>query len=74
MLTLQESFRYGEPFGEVCLREQIAAYLFQSRGVKTEPTAVVIGSSTQQLLIHLGHIFKGNSGSVIIEDFGYDGA
>ncbi|MDN7243889.1 PLP-dependent aminotransferase family protein [Planococcus shenhongbingii] len=74
VLTLQESFRYGEPFGEVCLREQIAAYLFQSRGVKTEPNAIVIGSSTQQLLVHLGHLLKDDSDGVIIEDPGYDGA
>ncbi|TWT26054.1 PLP-dependent aminotransferase family protein [Planomicrobium sp. CPCC 101110] len=74
VLTLQESFQYGEPFGEVCLREQIAVYLFQSRGVKTEPHAIVIGSSTQQLLIHLGHILNDDSDGVIIEDPGYDGA
>lgn len=37
VLTLKESFGYGEPFGELCLREQIATYLLQSRGVKTDP-------------------------------------
>lgn len=74
VLTLPESFQYGEPFGELCLREQIAAYLFQSRGVKTEPSAIVIGSSTQQLLIQLGKILKEKGESIIIEDPGYDGA
>lgn len=74
VLTLRESFRYGEPFGEVCLREQIAAYLFQSRGVKTEPDAIIIGSSTQQMLIHLGQILKDEFAGIIIEDPGYDGA
>ena len=74
VLTLPESFRYGNPFGEVCLREQIAAYLFQSRGVKTEPNAIIIGSSTQQLLIHLGQILKDENDGIIIEDPGYDGA
>lgn len=74
VLTLRESFRYGEPFGEVCLREQIATYLFQSRGVKTEPNAIIIGSSTQQMLIHLGQILKNDFPSVILEDPGYDGA
>ncbi|MYL43732.1 MocR-like pyridoxine biosynthesis transcription factor PdxR [Virgibacillus salexigens] len=74
VLALPESFRYGEPFGEICLREQIAAYLFQSRGVKTNANAIMIGSSTQQMLINLGHILKDNFSSVIVEDPGFDGA
>lgn len=74
VLTLQESFLYGEPFGEVCLREQIATYLLQSRGVKTDANAIIIGSSTQQMLIQLGHILKEDFQSVIVEDPGYDGA
>jgi len=74
VLTIQESFRYGEPFGEVCLREQIAAYLLQSRGVKTDPNAIIIGSSTQQMLTYLGQILKNEYPSIIVEDPGYDGA
>jgi GntR family transcriptional regulator/MocR family aminotransferase len=74
VLTLQESFRYGEPFGELCLREQIATYLLQSRGVKTDPNAIIIGSSTQQMLIYLGQILKDDFAGIIVEDPGYDGA
>ncbi|WHY66672.1 PLP-dependent aminotransferase family protein [Neobacillus sp. SuZ13] len=74
VLALQESFRYGEPFGELCLREQISTYLLQSRGVKTDPNAVIIGSSTQQMLIYLGQILKEEFTSIIVEDPGYDGA
>ncbi|MEK4484316.1 PLP-dependent aminotransferase family protein [Psychrobacillus sp. FSL H8-0484] len=74
VLTLQESFLYGDPFGEMCLREQIATYLLQSRGVKTDPNAIIIGSSTQQMLIQLGHILKDDFQSVIVEDPGYDGS
>ncbi|MDR7075145.1 GntR family transcriptional regulator/MocR family aminotransferase [Neobacillus niacini] len=74
VLTLQESFRYGEPFGELCLREQIATYLLQSRGVKTYPNAIIIGSSTQQMLIYLGQILKDDFTSITVEDPGYDGA
>ncbi|PEU52774.1 GntR family transcriptional regulator [Priestia megaterium] len=73
-LTLPESFQYGEPFGELCLREQIATYLLQSRGVRTEADSIIIGSSTQQMLINLGHILKSDFSSVIVEDPGYDGA
>lgn len=74
VLTLQESFRYGEPFGEECLREQISTYLFQSRGVKTNANAIIIGSSTQQMLVYLGHVLKEEFQSMIVEDPGYDGA
>lgn len=73
-MTLQESFRYGHPFGEECLREQIAAYLLQSRGLKAEPSAIIIGSSTQQMLIYLGQILKEEFPSIIVENPGYDGA
>ena len=74
VLTVKDSFRYGDPFGEMCLREQIAAYLLQSRGVRTDPKAVIVGSSTQQMLVYLGHILKDEFESVIVEDPGYDGA
>ncbi|MED0669763.1 PLP-dependent aminotransferase family protein [Aneurinibacillus aneurinilyticus] len=74
VLALQESFRYGEPFGEMCLREQIAAYLLQSRGVKADANAIIIGSSTQQMLVYLGHILKDDFSSITVEDPGYDGA
>ncbi|MCI2256886.1 PLP-dependent aminotransferase family protein [Domibacillus sp. PGB-M46] len=74
VLTLPESFRYGEPFGEIGLREQISKYLLQSRGVKVEANAIIVGSSTQQMLIHLGHILKDDFSSVTVEDPGYDGA
>ncbi|GAA3313964.1 hypothetical protein GCM10020331_005380 [Ectobacillus funiculus] len=58
----------------MCLREQIAAYLLQSRGVKTDANAIIIGSSTQQMLINLGHILKDDFPSITVEDPGYDGA
>lgn len=74
ILTLKESFFYGEPFGQANLRRQIAAYLLQSRGVKTDTDDIIIGSSTQQLLLYLGHILKDDISSVIVEDPGYDGA
>ncbi|WP_420829068.1 PLP-dependent aminotransferase family protein [Brevibacillus fulvus] len=74
VLTEKDSFRYGEPFGELCLREQIAAYLLQSRGVRTDPEAIIIGSSTQQMLVYLGLVLKHEFSRIIVEDPGYDGA
>jgi GntR family transcriptional regulator / MocR family aminotransferase len=74
ILTLTASYQYGKPFGEDCLREQIATYLLQSRGVKTHPDSIIIGSSTQQMLINLVHILKDEHPSIIVEDPGFDGA
>lgn len=73
VLSLKESYKYGDRFGEISLREQIAAYLLQSRGVKTEAEAIIIGSTTQQLLLNVGHILKDEFQSLIVEDPGYDG-
>ncbi len=42
VLTSEKSFLYGEPFGERDLREQIAAYLLESRGVKTDADSIII--------------------------------
>ncbi|AGT31054.1 GntR family transcriptional regulator [Geobacillus genomosp. 3] len=74
VFTAKDCFRYGDPFGELCLRQQIAIYLLESRGVDVEPNAIVIGSSTQQMLLLLGHILKDEFNSIIVEDPGYDGA
>lgn len=48
----------GDPQGEAALREEIARYLFQARGVQCEPSQVVIGAGTQQLTSHLARILK----------------
>ena len=74
VLTRKDCFRYGDPLGEWCLREQIAAYLLQARGVLTDPQSIIIGSSTQQMLVYLGHILRDEFESIIVEDPGYDGA
>ena len=41
----------------VCVNK-LQSYLLQSRGVKTDPNAIIIGSSTQQMLINLGQILR----------------
>ena len=56
------------------LREQIAAYLLESRGVKTDADSIIIGSSTQQMLIYLSRILKEDFSGMIVEDPGFDGA
>ena len=74
VFTMPQTFTYGEPFGEECLRQEIAQYLFQSRGVHTQASHIIIGSSTQQMLIHLGAILKPTFDHILLEDPGYDGA
>lgn len=37
----------GDPKGETELREELAKYLFQSRGVRSSPEQIIIGAGTQ---------------------------
>ncbi|MEJ8305118.1 PLP-dependent aminotransferase family protein [Saccharibacillus sacchari] len=41
--------QYGDQQGEIELRQQIAEYLYQSRGVRCLPEQIVIGAGTQWL-------------------------
>ena len=43
-------FVSGNPQGEHGLREEIASYLYQSRGVRCRPEQIVIGAGTQYLM------------------------
>lgn len=74
VLPLQRCYEYGDPFGEPFLKEQLVHYLLQARGVHVNEEDIIIGSSTQQLLIYLGFLLKQDFPSVILEDPGYNGA
>lgn len=67
-------FTYGEPLGDRYLRNQIASYLLQSRGIIASSDAIVIGSSTQQLLMHVSLLLRKQFSSIILENPGYGGA
>lgn len=41
---------YGEAQGELSLREALAAYCFEARGVRTTPEQIIIGAGIQPLL------------------------
>ncbi|MFZ7942954.1 PLP-dependent aminotransferase family protein [Neobacillus sp. 19] len=43
-------FLNGEPQGELPLREAIAKYLYQSRGVRCDANQIIIGAGTQYLI------------------------
>ena len=74
VLKEEISFTYGDRQGDPLLREKIANYLLQSRGIRTSPNSIVIGSSTQQLLMHLSLLLKSDHTSIAVENPGYDGA
>ncbi|MBM7587904.1 GntR family transcriptional regulator/MocR family aminotransferase [Bacillus pakistanensis] len=59
----------GHPQGEWALREAIAKYLFESRGVRCSPSQIVIGAGTPYLL---GKVFQLLKESVFaVENPGY---
>ena len=52
----KDLLQLGHPQGDYILRHQISSYLYQSRGVKSTPEQIILGSGTEQimpLLIHL---------------------
>ncbi|WP_066051798.1 MocR-like pyridoxine biosynthesis transcription factor PdxR [Robertmurraya korlensis] len=67
-------YTYGEHQGDHLLRSQLSRYLLQSRGIQTTSEHIIIGSSTQQLLMHLSLFLKNRFSSVAVENPGYDGA
>ncbi|WP_053017890.1 MocR-like pyridoxine biosynthesis transcription factor PdxR [Staphylococcus haemolyticus] len=64
-----ELLEKGDIQGELNLRQQIAHYLFNSRGVSCHPNQIVIGSSTEQLLNMITDLLK--TSSFIIEKPSY---
>lgn len=74
VLLNDTSYTYGDKQGDVALREQLTAYLFQSRGISTSPNAIIIGSSTQQLLLFISLLLQKKYREIMLENPGYDGA
>ena len=67
-LLLTEADRQGEPE----LRQEIANYVYKSRGVKCTQEQVVISAGTQQLVSHIARILKMvDIAHVSVEDPGY---
>ena len=67
-LLLSEGDRQGEP----ALREEIAGYLYKSRGVICSRDQVVISAGTQQLISHLARMLRMmDIMHVSVEDPGY---
>ncbi|WP_301110225.1 PLP-dependent aminotransferase family protein [Sporosarcina sp.] len=60
----------GDPHGDLELRQEIARYLYHSRGVDCTPEQIIIGSGTEQLLPLIIRIL-GKEARYAIEDPGY---
>ncbi|MFJ7936871.1 PLP-dependent aminotransferase family protein [Sporosarcina sp. NPDC096371] len=60
----------GHPHGDYELRQEIARYLYHSRGVDCTPEQVIIGSGTEQLMPLVIRIL-GKNATYAIEDPGY---
>lgn len=73
-LKKETAYTYGDLQGELALRQQIATYLLQSRGVKVAAGEIIIGSGTQQLLLYLSLLLKEKFDSIFLENPGYNGA
>ena len=59
----------GHPQGEWSLREAIASYLYESRGVRCSASQIVLGAGTQILVKLLFQLLKGSNYAV--ENPGY---
>ncbi|AYC28366.1 PLP-dependent aminotransferase family protein [Paenisporosarcina cavernae] len=68
--TFQEYLLTGDSKGDSELRQEIAAYLYTSRGVRCHADQIVIGSGTEQLLPQLISLLHPQA-IVALEDPGY---
>nr|WP_024965208.1 PLP-dependent aminotransferase family protein [Pantoea sp. IMH] len=66
--------RYGDPQGLPALREAVAGYLAQSRGVQCSAEQVMILTSSQQALQMIALLLCDDNDEVWMEEPGYPGA
>jgi len=70
----ESSLTYGDPAGHEPLREAVAAYLGNARGVRCDASQVVIVSSSQQALDLVARLVVDPGNEAWVEDPGYPGA
>ena len=73
ILEQNACYTYGESFGENVLKQELSRYLLQARGMSIDCENIIIGSSTQQLLLQLGLLLQQNFSSILLENPGYYG-
>ncbi|WP_027409065.1 PLP-dependent aminotransferase family protein [Anoxybacteroides tepidamans] len=69
----EELLWYGERQGEIGLRQQIARYLFQARGIHCSYEQIVIGAGIHQMTGLLCQLFSPKTNVVAMENPSYDG-
>lgn len=69
-----EHLGYGPPGGEPALRQAIATYVAQSRGVRCSAEQVVVLTSSQQAIQLAGALLTDPGDTAWVEDPGYVGA
>jgi GntR family transcriptional regulator/MocR family aminotransferase len=67
----QEELSYGDPRGSVHLRTQIARYLAANRGVRCDPSCILVVSGTQHGIRLCADALLSPGDAVWIEDPGY---
>ncbi|WP_134684306.1 MocR-like pyridoxine biosynthesis transcription factor PdxR [Brevibacillus migulae] len=67
----KELLFYGDPQGELGLRQEIARYLYHFRGVKCSPEQIVVGAEQHLLLSFLAQILKSYATGIGVENPGY---
>lgn len=70
----EKLLRYGDPQGYSPLREAIAGYVAQTRGVNCNAQQVIVLTSSQQALQLIATLLLDNGDNVWIEEPGYSGA
>ncbi len=67
----QNRISYGDPGGDIRLREMIAGYLRNARGLVCEPTQIVITSGAQQAVFLCTQLLLDPGAKAAIENPGY---
>ncbi|WP_417903504.1 PLP-dependent aminotransferase family protein [Chania multitudinisentens] len=70
----EKLLRYGDPQGYLPLREAIAGYLGQTRGVNCDAQQVIVLTSSQQALQLIATLLLDHGDNVWLEEPGYLGA
>lgn len=73
ILEQNSCYTYGESFGENVLKQELSRYLLQARGMSIDSGQIIIGSSTQQLLLQLGLLLQQSFSGIVLENPGYYG-
>ena len=65
-------YTYGDKQGELVLRKEITKYLRQSRGVRSIPDQIVVGSGFQDLMRMICLLLAEDKPTLAMEEPGYD--